>query len=74
MGAIDAMAVQDFENAMDVMFWDAVYTTFAALPHMRRRGSGLARLNGPGRRHPNFTKALDASIKGDGESGGETIS
>ena len=37
VGPIHTMTLQDFERAMDVMFWGAVYTTLAALPHMRKR-------------------------------------
>ena len=37
VGPIQAMAVEDFERAMDVMFWGAVYTTLAALPHLRQQ-------------------------------------
>jgi len=40
VGPIHTMTIEDFENAMDVMFWGTVYTTLAALPHMRQRGSG----------------------------------
>ena len=29
------MTIEDFETAMNVMFWGTVYTTLAALPHMR---------------------------------------
>ena len=35
VGPIDTMTIEDFESAMDVMFWGPVYTTLAALPHMR---------------------------------------
>jgi len=37
VGPIHTMTVDDFESAMDVMFWGTVYTTLAALPHMRQR-------------------------------------
>jgi NAD(P)-dependent dehydrogenase (short-subunit alcohol dehydrogenase family) len=31
---ITAMTVEDFEQAMDVMFWGMVYATLASLPHL----------------------------------------
>src|SRR3954453_3470359 len=34
VGPVSAMTVEDFEEAMDVMFWGTVYTTLAALPHL----------------------------------------
>ena len=37
VGPIDTMTVDDFERAMDVMFWGIVHTTLAALPHLRTR-------------------------------------
>jgi len=40
VGPIETMTVEDFESAMDVMFWGMVYTTLAALPHFRSRRSG----------------------------------
>lgn len=40
VGPIQTMAVEDFEQAMDVMFWGMVYTTLAVLPHFRRHGRG----------------------------------
>jgi len=36
VGPVDTMRIEDFEFAMDVMFWGMVYATFAALPHLRR--------------------------------------
>ncbi|HWD00024.1 MAG TPA: SDR family oxidoreductase [Candidatus Sulfopaludibacter sp.] len=38
VGPISSMTIADFEQAMNVMFWGMVYTTMAALPHMRGRG------------------------------------
>jgi len=38
VGPVDTMTVDDFQHAMDVMFWGVVYTTLAALPHIRRGG------------------------------------
>ena len=35
VGPIDTMTIEDFEQAMDVMFWGPVHTTLAALPQMR---------------------------------------
>ncbi len=40
VGAIQTMTVEDFEQAMGVMFWGMVYATLAVLPHMEERGSG----------------------------------
>lgn len=37
VGPIEAMAVEDFERAMQIMFWGAVYSTLAAIPHLKRR-------------------------------------
>ena len=37
---VDNVSVQDFEQAMGVMFWGVVYPTLAVLPHMRQRGAG----------------------------------
>lgn len=34
------LAVEDFEQAMDIMFWGVLYPTFAVLPQMRERGAG----------------------------------
>ncbi len=38
VGPIQTMTVDDFEHAMDVMFWGMVYTTLAALPRMQQQG------------------------------------
>ena len=40
VGPLESMTVRDFEDAMAVMFWGAVYPTLALLPEMRDRGSG----------------------------------
>jgi short-subunit dehydrogenase len=40
VGPFHTMSIEDFEYAMDVMFWGMVYATLAALPHFRRRGCG----------------------------------
>lgn len=40
VGPLDSMTIEDFENAMDVMFWGPLYTTLAVTPHMRERRSG----------------------------------
>ena len=40
VGPIDTMTLDDFEEAMETMFWGPVYTTLAVLPHMRRQGEG----------------------------------
>ena len=40
VGPQQAMALEDYENCMNTMFWGTVYTTLAVLPHMRRLQSG----------------------------------
>lgn len=40
VGPIDNVTIQDFEDAMSVMFWAAVYTSLAVIPDMKNRGSG----------------------------------
>jgi short-subunit dehydrogenase len=40
VGPVETMEVEQFEEAMDVMFWGMVYSTMAVLPHMRERRSG----------------------------------
>ena len=40
VGPMEAMALPDYEQAMAVNFWGAVYTTMAVLPQMRARGGG----------------------------------
>lgn len=40
VGPLQAMTVQDFEEAMNIMFWGVLYPTLAVLPHMRQRKSG----------------------------------
>jgi NAD(P)-dependent dehydrogenase (short-subunit alcohol dehydrogenase family) len=40
VGPLEHMTVGDFENAMAVHFFGPLYLTLAALPHMRRAGSG----------------------------------
>ncbi len=37
---LDALTHEDFEHAMNLMFWAPVNLTLAALPHMRARRSG----------------------------------
>jgi NAD(P)-dependent dehydrogenase (short-subunit alcohol dehydrogenase family) len=39
VGPLEHMTVEDFENAMATHFWGPLYTTLAALPHMRRHGA-----------------------------------
>lgn len=39
-GPIEHMTTKDFEDAMAVHLWGPLYTTMAALPHMRRQGGG----------------------------------
>jgi NAD(P)-dependent dehydrogenase (short-subunit alcohol dehydrogenase family) len=40
VGPIESMRIEDFENAMAVMFWGMVYPTMAVLSQMRDRGEG----------------------------------
>jgi NAD(P)-dependent dehydrogenase (short-subunit alcohol dehydrogenase family) len=40
VGPVDVLTVEDFEQAMDVMFWGPVYTTLALLPWMQAHGEG----------------------------------
>lgn len=37
VGPVDTMTIEDFENAMDTMFWGTVFATLAALPHLRHQ-------------------------------------
>lgn len=36
VGPVETMALEDFEQAMDVMFWGVVHSTLAALPELQR--------------------------------------
>src|SRR5207245_7292403 len=38
VGPLDSMGVQDFREAMDINYFGMVYTTLAALPHLRGHG------------------------------------
>lgn len=40
VGPLENFSVDDFREAMDVMFWGAVYPTLAVLPAMTARGHG----------------------------------
>ena len=40
VGPLDHMTVQNFEEALGVHMWGPLYTTLAAVPHMRRQGGG----------------------------------
>ncbi len=40
VGPIENMEVEDFEQAMNVMFWGVLYPVWAALPHMLARKRG----------------------------------
>ena len=40
VGPIETMILEDFEKALDVMFWGVLYPTLAVLPQMLRRKSG----------------------------------
>jgi len=39
-GPVEHMKLSDYQDAMDTHFWGPLYMTMAALPHMRRQGSG----------------------------------
>ena len=39
-GPLESQTIEDFEEAMDIMFWGVVYPTFEVLPQMRARKSG----------------------------------
>ncbi len=40
VGPIETQTIDDFREAMDVMFWGLVYPTLAVLPEMKRRRRG----------------------------------
>lgn len=40
VGPAEVMQREDFQDAMDTMFWGVFHTIMAALPHMKERGSG----------------------------------
>jgi NAD(P)-dependent dehydrogenase (short-subunit alcohol dehydrogenase family) len=40
VGPLDHMKLSDYEDAMNTHFWGPLYTTLAAMPHMRRQGGG----------------------------------
>jgi NAD(P)-dependent dehydrogenase (short-subunit alcohol dehydrogenase family) len=40
VGPLDHMTLPDYQDAMDTHFWGPLYTTLAALPHMRRQRGG----------------------------------
>jgi short-subunit dehydrogenase len=40
VGPMQSQTLEDFQEAMDVMFWAHVYTTLAVIPHMTARGRG----------------------------------
>jgi NAD(P)-dependent dehydrogenase (short-subunit alcohol dehydrogenase family) len=40
VGPIESMTLDDFEEAMRIMFWGPVHTTLALLPHFKSRKSG----------------------------------
>jgi len=40
VGPVESMTLEDFDHAMQVMFWGSVYPTMALLPHFRGRRSG----------------------------------
>lgn len=40
VGPLRSLVLEDFEEAMDIMFWGVVYPTYAVLPGMLERGEG----------------------------------
>jgi short-subunit dehydrogenase len=40
VGPLESQTLTDYQEAMDTMFWGAVYPTLAVLPHMMERRSG----------------------------------
>lgn len=40
VGPLEHMAIEDFEESLDVHFWGPLYAIWAVLPHMRGRGEG----------------------------------
>jgi NAD(P)-dependent dehydrogenase (short-subunit alcohol dehydrogenase family) len=40
VGPLETMSIEDFEEALGVMFWGTVYPTLGVLPEMRARGFG----------------------------------
>ncbi len=40
VGPANSMSIKEYEEAMDINFWGAVYTTLAVLPQMKNRKSG----------------------------------
>lgn len=40
VGPMEVMTLEDYEEAMKIHFWAALYTTLAVLPEMRRRREG----------------------------------
>jgi len=40
VGPVEVTTLDDYEEAMKTHFWGPLYTTFAVLPDMRRRGEG----------------------------------
>lgn len=40
VGPVETMTLDDFRQAMDLMYWGMVYASLAVLPHMRSRGWG----------------------------------
>ncbi|MDP8911531.1 MAG: SDR family oxidoreductase [Actinomycetota bacterium] len=40
VGPVSAQTLEDYEEAMDILYWGVVHPTFAVLPSMRERGGG----------------------------------
>ncbi len=40
VGQVKATELEDFESAMDIMYWGVLYPVWAVLPEMRERGAG----------------------------------
>ena len=48
VGPLPTMRVEDFEDALRVMFWGVVLPTLAALPHLRRSGGRIVTITSIG--------------------------
>jgi NAD(P)-dependent dehydrogenase (short-subunit alcohol dehydrogenase family) len=82
VGPIHTMTLDDFREAMDIMFWGVLYPTMEVLPEMRRRRSGrivnitsigalisvphLAPYSAAKFAAEGFSEALHAELAGDG--------
>jgi len=48
VGPVGTMSIDDFETAMSAMFWGPLYTTLAALPHLRHRQTRIVNITSVG--------------------------